>query len=74
MTDEMKKSDDIIPAEEAEEKKSDDYLNDIPEFDDNYTIEMLIQKILTDDRQYDVSKIVSAYEFAAKAHERQKRS
>lgn len=74
MTDEMKRSDDIIPADEAAEKKSDDYLKDIPEFNDNYTIEMLIQKILTDDRQYDVSKIVSAYEFAAKAHEGQKRS
>lgn len=39
-----------------------------------YTIDMLIQKILTDDKQYDLSKIISAYEFAAKAHEGQKRS
>ncbi|HOC34695.1 MAG TPA: bifunctional (p)ppGpp synthetase/guanosine-3',5'-bis(diphosphate) 3'-pyrophosphohydrolase [Ruminococcus flavefaciens] len=35
---------------------------------------MLIQKILKDDKQYDLSKIISAYEFAAKAHEGQKRS
>lgn len=39
-----------------------------------YTIDMLIQKILTDDKQYDLSKIITAYEFAAKAHEGQKRS
>jgi GTP pyrophosphokinase len=38
-----------------------------------YTIDMLIQKILDDDKQYDMSKIISAYEFAAKAHEGQKR-
>ena len=42
--------------------------------DAEYTIDMLIQKILTDDKQYDLSKIISAYEFAAKAHEGQKRS
>lgn len=41
---------------------------------DEYTIDMIIQKILTDDKQYDLSKIISAYEFAAKAHEGQKRS
>ena len=35
---------------------------------DEYTIDMIIQKILTDDKQYDLSKIISAYEFAAKAH------
>ncbi len=39
-----------------------------------YTIDMIIQKILTDDKQYDLSKIISAYEFASKAHEGQKRS
>lgn len=39
-----------------------------------YTIDMLIQKILTDDKQYDLSKIITAYEFAAKAHDGQKRS
>ena len=38
-----------------------------------YTIDMLIQKILDDDKQYDMSKIISAYEFAAKAHANQKR-
>ncbi len=49
-------------------------LKAIPDYDDNFTIEMIIQKILTDDKQYDLSKIISAYEFAAKAHEGQKRS
>ena len=43
-------------------------------YDDNYTIDMLIQKILTNDKQYDLSKIITAYEFAAKAHEGQTRS
>ena len=38
------------------------------------TIDMLIQKILDNDKQYDLSKIISAYEFAAKAHEGQFRS
>ena len=38
------------------------------------TIDMLIQKILTEDKQYDLSKIISSYEFAAKAHEGQTRS
>ncbi len=38
------------------------------------TIDMLIQKILDIDRQYDLSKIISAYEFASKAHEGQFRS
>ena len=38
------------------------------------TIDMLVQKILEMDKQYDVSKIISAYEFAAKAHEGQFRS
>ncbi len=51
-----------------------EYLKDIPDYDDNFTIEMIIQKILTDDKQYDLSKIITAYEFAAKAHEGQKRS
>ena len=41
---------------------------------ENFTIDMLIQKILTTDKQYDLSKIITAYEFAAKAHEGQKRS
>ena len=39
-----------------------------------YTIDVLIQKILDDDKQYDLSKIISAYEFAEKAHEGQFRS
>lgn len=38
------------------------------------TIDMLIQKILDDEKQYDLSKIISAYEFAAKAHANQFRS
>ncbi|MBQ8176844.1 MAG: bifunctional (p)ppGpp synthetase/guanosine-3',5'-bis(diphosphate) 3'-pyrophosphohydrolase, partial [Oscillospiraceae bacterium] len=38
------------------------------------TIDALIQKILDDDKQYDLSKIISAYEFAAKAHSNQVRS
>ena len=50
------------------------YLSEIPDFDDNFTVEMIIQKILREDKQYDLSKIISAYEFAAKAHEGQKRS
>ncbi|MCR4639664.1 bifunctional (p)ppGpp synthetase/guanosine-3',5'-bis(diphosphate) 3'-pyrophosphohydrolase [Ruminococcus sp.] len=51
-----------------------EFLSDIPDFNDNFTIEKIIQKILTDDKQYDLSKIISAYEFAAKAHEGQVRS
>ncbi|MCM1523179.1 MAG: bifunctional (p)ppGpp synthetase/guanosine-3',5'-bis(diphosphate) 3'-pyrophosphohydrolase [Ruminococcus sp.] len=39
-----------------------------------YTVDSLIQKILDDTKRYDLSKIVSAYEFAAKAHANQKRS
>lgn len=39
-----------------------------------YTIDALIQKILNDEKQYDLSKIISAYEFAAKAHANQVRS
>ncbi len=58
----------------ADSEKVSDYLKDIPDYDDNYTIDMLVQKILTDDKQYDLSKIITAYEFAAKAHAGQKRS
>ena len=58
----------------AERSDPGEYLSEIPDYDDNFTIEMIIQKILTDDKQYDLSKIISAYEFAAKAHEGQKRS
>lgn len=39
-----------------------------------YTIDMIIQKILDDEKQYDLSKIISSYEFAAKAHSNQVRS
>ena len=39
-----------------------------------YTIDILLQKILNDEKQYDLSKIISAYEFAAKAHANQFRS
>ena len=42
--------------------------------DEICTIDMLIQKILTEDKQYDLSKIISSYEFAARAHEGQTRS
>ena len=59
-------------ADSAEITKA--LLSQIPDYDDNFTIEMIIQKILKEDRQYDLSKIISAYEFAAKAHEGQKRS
>ena len=39
----------------------------------NYTIDSLIQKILSGEKQYDLSKIVSAYEFADSYHKNQKR-
>ena len=39
-----------------------------------YTIDMIIQKILDEEKQYDLSKIISSYEFAAKAHANQVRS
>lgn len=61
-------------TEETAPKGPEEYLKSIPDFNDDFTIEMIIQKILTDDKQYDLSKIISAYEFAAKAHEGQKRS
>ena len=51
-----------------------EYINDIPDYSDDITIETLIQKILTDDKQYDLSKIISAYKFAEQAHKGQKRS
>ena len=47
----------------------------MPEFrDQTYNIDMIIGKILTDDRQYDISKLIAAYEYAAQCHEGQKRS
>jgi len=39
-----------------------------------YTIDALIQKIINDEKRYDLNKIMSAYEFAAKAHANQVRS
>ena len=39
----------------------------------DYTIDSLIQKILDGEKQYDLSKIVSAYELAEKCHHGQKR-
>ncbi len=51
-----------------------EYINDIPDYSDDITIETIIQKILTDDKQYDLSKIISAYKFAEQAHKGQKRS
>ncbi len=41
--------------------------------DTEYTIDALIQKILDGEKQYDLSKIVSAYELADKYHSGQKR-
>lgn len=43
-------------------------------YNDDYTIAMLISQISETNKNYDVSKIVKAYEVAAKAHEGQKRS
>ncbi len=43
------------------------------EKDTVYTIDALIQKILDGDKQYDLSKVISAYELASKCHEGQKR-
>lgn len=42
--------------------------------DQVYTIDILIQKILDGEKQYDLSKIISSYEFAHKSHEGQFRS
>ncbi len=38
-----------------------------------YTIDMILQKVLDSEKQYDLSKIVSAYELAEKFHHDQKR-
>lgn len=65
-----KKTENAVPVKANREY----LLKSIPDFDDNFTIETLIQKILTDDKQYDLSKIISAYQFAEKAHRGQKRS
>lgn len=64
-----------IPIPESTDSANDPkFIKDIPDYDDNFTIDMIIQKVLTDDKQHDLSKIITAYEFAAKAHEGQKRS
>ncbi|MBQ5334496.1 MAG: bifunctional (p)ppGpp synthetase/guanosine-3',5'-bis(diphosphate) 3'-pyrophosphohydrolase [Oscillospiraceae bacterium] len=42
--------------------------------DRTYTIDMIVGKILTDDRQYDISKLIAAYEYAAQCHKGQTRS
>ncbi|MBQ5316927.1 MAG: bifunctional (p)ppGpp synthetase/guanosine-3',5'-bis(diphosphate) 3'-pyrophosphohydrolase [Oscillospiraceae bacterium] len=39
-----------------------------------YTIDILMERLMKDNKQYDISKIVSAYEFAATAHANQVRS
>jgi GTP pyrophosphokinase len=41
---------------------------------EEYTIDLLVKKILETNRQYDLSKIVDAYDFAELAHDGQKRS
>ena len=47
----------------------------MPDFhNETYTIDMIIAKILKDDRQYDISKLIAAYEYAAQCHEGQVRS
>lgn len=38
-----------------------------------YTIDLLLNKILSEDKQYDITKITEAYDFAAKQHIDQKR-
>lgn len=38
-----------------------------------YSIDILMQKILDGDKQYDLNKIVKSYEFSAEAHKEQKR-
>jgi GTP pyrophosphokinase len=46
----------------------------VPGKEITYTIDMLIEKMLGDGKQYDLSKVVAAYELAAKAHKDQVRS
>ena len=47
----------------------------MPDFHDEiYTMDMIVGKILSDDRQYDIGKLVNAYEFAAECHKGQVRS
>ncbi len=52
----------------------DNDINRLPERQDTaYNVDVLIQKILNDEKQYDLSKIVSAYETADHYHAGQKR-
>lgn len=64
----------VLNSEALNKEMPSEFLSEIPDYNDNFTIDMLVQKILTDDKQYDLSKIITAYEFAAKAHDGQKRS
>ncbi len=64
----------IPDAENQDQEMAAKLISSIPEYDDNFTIEKIIQKILKEDKQYDLSKIISAYEFAEKAHRGQFRS
>ncbi len=73
-TNEMFKDVSVPIPETGSPEVAREIIDSIPDYDDNFTIEKIIQKILKDDKQYDLSKIISAYEFAAKAHEGQKRS
>ena len=64
-----------IPVEGSkEEELSLQLISKIPDYNDNFTIKDIIQKILQENKQYDLSKIISAYEFAENAHKGQKRS
>ena len=64
----------VPAAGSQEEETAIQLISKIPDYDDNFTIKDIIQKILQDNKQYDLSKIISAYEFAENAHKGQKRS
>lgn len=47
----------------------------LPDFNEkSCSIDAMISKILMEDKQYDISKLITAYEFASKCHEGQTRS
>ncbi|MCQ2459420.1 MAG: bifunctional (p)ppGpp synthetase/guanosine-3',5'-bis(diphosphate) 3'-pyrophosphohydrolase [Ruminococcus sp.] len=50
------------------------FLDTIPAYDEAFTIEKLNELILKGERSYEHTKIITAYQFAAKAHEGQMRS
>ncbi len=50
------------------------FLDTIPDYDEDFTIEKLNELILKGERSYEHTKIITAYQFAAKAHEGQMRS